>query len=341
MKTHLTYLLLLITLSVSAQYNWDNLGLLEETQVNELYTFQSLRLYPILANQVFEQAHQNVGNYVTLKEALEQDKVLITEMSAIIPTATPTNGTTGEESQQIVRGGARVNTLFIENTSMDTIYLMAGEVIKGGKQNRVIAQDVLIPPSNGEKVDLSVFCVEHGRWSYSDNDNDGIPASFGIISNATTVQTTKVIDTEKDQSKVWDSVRGVMSKNDAVSGTGTYTALEDAEEFKAELNGYLAHFENFASSFDNMIGVVVVCGSNIVCLDMFATKELFRKEFSGLLISYATEAITNGEDVKIFRAEVVKYLDKVLNDEDSQEEIVEQSGKIFKSGKTKMHVRYY
>ena len=39
---------------------------------------------------------------------------------------------------------------------------MAGEVVKGGKQDRVIAQDVVLAP--GETIDLNAFCVEKNRW---------------------------------------------------------------------------------------------------------------------------------------------------------------------------------
>ena len=53
-----------------------------------------------------------------------------------------------------------VNKLFVENNSQDTIILLAGEVVKGGKQDRTLATDLILPPGKGKK-DIDVFCVEY------------------------------------------------------------------------------------------------------------------------------------------------------------------------------------
>ena len=57
-----------------------------------------------------------------------------------------------------------VNRLVLKNSSSKPLYLMPGEIIVGGKQDRTIAQETIIAP--GPKlVPIDVFCVEHGRWS--------------------------------------------------------------------------------------------------------------------------------------------------------------------------------
>ena len=45
-----------------------------------------------------------------------------------------------------------------------SLYLMPGEILMGGKQDRTLAQEVIVPPKT-ERMPISVFCVEHGRWS--------------------------------------------------------------------------------------------------------------------------------------------------------------------------------
>ncbi|MBL0019345.1 MAG: hypothetical protein IPP17_23665 [Bacteroidetes bacterium] len=96
-----------------------------------------------------------------------------------------------------------VNKLFIQNTGNDSIFIMAGEVVKGGKQDRVIAMDMVIPP-HSEPIDLSVFCVEHGRWTY-----DGSAASDGFTGHANVANTSvrKAAVVSKNQSEVWSKVR--------------------------------------------------------------------------------------------------------------------------------------
>ena len=120
----------------------------EELQLGASQTFQNLRLYPIYANRVFLNNRKNLGPYLMLKEAVDQGKVLVTEHIR--------DNQEGRELQ------AEVNTLFIENVSSDTVIILNGETVEGGRQDRMIAQEVLLKPHSG-KLDLSVFCVEHGR----------------------------------------------------------------------------------------------------------------------------------------------------------------------------------
>ena len=61
------------------------------------------------------------------------------------------------------RGGAQVNQLVLINNSKRPLLLLAGEIVTGGKQDRIIGKDRLVP-AESDPVDLSVFCVEPGRW---------------------------------------------------------------------------------------------------------------------------------------------------------------------------------
>ena len=192
-KSTLLLSLNLISFISIAQYNSENLKILELDQLensNLSFSYEKLKLYPIVANDVFFKEHQEIGDFTLLKDAIEKDKILITEIGANteIETAEPIRVEPEREAnhrtesyniqnQQIIQsaniGGdvsGRVNKLIANNVSSDTIFIMAGEVVKGGKQDRVIAQDVVIAP--GEKIDLNAFCVEKNRWVTKD-DNKG------------------------------------------------------------------------------------------------------------------------------------------------------------------------
>jgi hypothetical protein len=60
-----------------------------------------------------------------------------------------------------------VNELMIVNHSARPLYLMPGEIIIGGSQDRTVGQELVIAPDN-KPVPMSVFCVEHGRWGGRD-----------------------------------------------------------------------------------------------------------------------------------------------------------------------------
>ena len=68
------------------------------------------------------------------------------------------------EQQSLAESSADVNQLALLNRSGKPLYLMPGEIIVGGRQDRTIAQEYVIPPGN-KPVTIEVFCVEHGRWA--------------------------------------------------------------------------------------------------------------------------------------------------------------------------------
>ena len=64
-----------------------------------------------------------------------------------------------------------MNRLVLVNNSKHPLILLAGEVVTGGKQDRVVGKDRIVP-AESDPVDLSVFCVEHGRWIESSTKFD-------------------------------------------------------------------------------------------------------------------------------------------------------------------------
>ena len=252
MKTsYLSFLLCSLTYLTFGQYNSDNLNLrfsydgdgVEETESVHL---ENLQIFPIYANEVFKQAHESLGEYTPLKEAIERNDINISEVST----------------------GGEVNRLMATNQSDDTIYIMEGDVVQGGKQDRVVAQDVILAP--GEKVDLSAFCVEPGRWSADESHEFG--GYFGISST----NVRKAVALEKDQGAVWDSVAVVTEENNAGSTTGAYTQLNNSEEFQRELKRYEHKFNQAYKDDESVVGVVAVTGNKIIGCDIFATHDLFR-----------------------------------------------------------------
>jgi hypothetical protein len=292
-----------------AQYNAQNLKLESSASVNQ-YVFENLQLYPIRANQTFVTEHKNLGNYVTLKDALEKKKVAITEFS-----------------------GGSVNTLYIENISSDTVMILSGEVVQGGKQDRVIAQDFILPPRSGKK-DVSVFCVEHGRWQTKKGGDMSFQDYFSISSS----EVRKAATVNKNQQEVWKKVAETTKKNNATTSTGTLTALQNAGTFKQDLERYSKHFEKLFINQSDVIGVIVVAGDKILGCDMFATHEIFEQHYPNLLNSYATEAITSGKKASVSYNEVNNYLQGIIKDESKQENEVKQKGAIMKNGEKKIHI---
>jgi hypothetical protein len=79
-------------------------------------------------------------NILTLQEAMEKKLVVVYETSD-------------------------VNELALENLSKEfDVFIQSGDIVKGGKQDRVLAVSIILPARSG-RISISAFCVESGRWT--------------------------------------------------------------------------------------------------------------------------------------------------------------------------------
>src|SRR5580692_8661970 len=112
----------------------------------------NLTIFPVVANKTYP-----TGEFLTLDEGLRSGEVIVTEAGSV-------QGLIRRHGAPVVRhDGAEVNRLVLVNNSKRPLLLLAGEIVSGGRQDRVIGKDRIVPPES-DPVDLSVFCVEPGRW---------------------------------------------------------------------------------------------------------------------------------------------------------------------------------
>ncbi|MGH1388397.1 ARPP-1 family domain-containing protein [Kordia sp.] len=289
-------------ISVSAQMNSKNLKIIN-TKKN---VFKNLQLIPIKANNTYRKAYQNIGKYDNLKKAIESGKIEIND-------------------------SGNVNTLIAINKSNVNVYIIAGEVVKGGKQDRLVAEDVIIAP--GEKKNIPAFCVEQNRWQQKESGNN-----FNGYYNVSSKEVRKAALVDKNQSKVWANVAETTQKNQATSGTGTYAELAKSKTYTKDLNSYLEFFKNKLINKSSVVGVIAVSGDKIIGCDIFATHDLFKNAYQGLLHSYITEAITNGSKPTLSNAQVSKYYENFMKIEAEQEKKLEGKGTVFKYKNKKLHL---
>jgi hypothetical protein len=307
MKTISIIILLIVSTSAMAQYKKVNLKL--DPGVTTAYRFEKLQLYPVRANKAFEAEHKNVGNFTTLEKALQQKKITV------------------KESEE-------VNKLIVENTSKDTIMILAGEVVLGGNQDRMVGEDIVLYPKSGRK-EVEVFCVEHGRWHAG-----GTGKSFSQYYTISSNKVRKAGAVNKNQSEVWQEVADKTSKNNGETKTGTLAGLKASDDFNRDLQKYVAHFEKVLVNENDVIGVVAVSGDEILGCDLFATHELFTQHYRNLVHSYATEAISTGQPVKADYNKVNTYLDAILDSrtDEEQDRRIKEKGTMLKERDKKLHI---
>lgn len=326
MKPTVFAILLVLPSICFSQYTHKNLRVnyLETNDVAKNFTYANLRLYPVYANDSFKTIFKNVGKYTALQEAIQAKKIKITEKSS----------------------AGSVNDLTVQNISSDTIIVICGDVVKGGQQDRIVQEDIVLAPKSGKK-NLKVFCVESGRWSRVNANETGTrnagvvvdhkPAEFKGYYNKGSVSLRKVVEKEKDQSKVWSKVEEINIKNNTQNETKTYTAITTSDGFSKKLDSYLKFFNNKFND-PNIIGLIVVTGNKVIGCDLFATNGLFKGQLPSLLHSYATEAILNGAPVTASPQVVKNYMNQLLKDEASQKQTLKKKGNAFVHNGKKLRV---
>src|SRR3954447_17050446 len=131
-------------------------------------TSGNLTIFPVVARN-----ERDTSMFITLDEGLRSGEVVVTESGSVQPLIRRPNQVRRPQS------GAQVNTLVLVNNSKRPLLLLAGEIVTGGKQDRVIGKDRIVP-SLSDPVDLSVFCVEPGRWTAAEGKTDFGTARGGM-----------------------------------------------------------------------------------------------------------------------------------------------------------------
>src|SRR5262245_27279517 len=109
----------------------------------------------------------------------------------------------------VVRETGDVNRLTIQNRSNHDVFVQAGDIVKGGQQDRALALDLIVPPKSG-RIPIDAFCVEHGRWTRRGNE---AVTAFSASNNALASKDLKIAaKARRSQGEVWANVSKTQVK---------------------------------------------------------------------------------------------------------------------------------
>src|SRR5205085_6926467 len=217
----------------------------------------------------------------TLDDGLRSGEVVVTEAGSARGLVRP-----GRHTRPV--SGDQVNTLVLINKSEKPLILLAGEVITGGKQDRIIGKDRIVP-AHGDPVDLSVFCVEPGRWTPK-TANFGSGSSGNKFSAGMAQPKVRAgAMAAKDQSQVWaqvESANGAMraavppESLGRLAGTTSYAVVMADESVQKNVEKVAAPIDHDLMKQlheRNAVGVVVAVNGEIIWADVFASSALLEK----------------------------------------------------------------
>jgi len=178
------------------------------------------------------------------------------------------------------KDGGTVNALEVRNRADRPVLLMAGELLLGGKQDRIVARSLVLAPRSKQQV--AVFCVEHGRWQGERSFQSG--GAMGHVELRKTALAG-------DQGKVWAEVARSNKRLETENASDTYRAAArklagDAGPIAKELSAALAARKDAA-------GLAVAIDGEVVAVEWFASPRLFGQVREKLVASYVAQALAD------------------------------------------------
>jgi len=268
-------------------------------------TYENIAIFPVVSS-----SNRDTGIFLTLEDGLSNGEVIVHEQGGDglartrdgRPVAVP------EYSS-----GPSVNQLVLINRSKRPLILLAGELVSGGKQDRIIAKDRIVAPGS-EPLPLDVFCVEHGRWSSG--------SQFTAAKTMVHPSVREQAAVNQNQTEVWASVRsgttaaaprasagGRATASPAITSadisatvagaapTQSYEKIYKGTRVSASVDTFVDEVQRRFSRVMNglkgerVVGVVVAYGGEVAWSDIFASGDLFDHYWNKLLRSYAVEAL--------------------------------------------------
>jgi hypothetical protein len=244
-------------------------------RISAPYTYKNLSIFLIQGKN-----ETSKTNIITLAEALERKLFRVYETSD-------------------------VNELMVENLSNELdVFIQSGDIVKGGKQDRVLAVSVIIPARSG-RVSIESFCVESGRWEKRKNEDSSqfsssneriVSKELKLAANDARSQTDVWAKVSEAQKRLGDSVGAPVIS--AESRTSLQLSLENGK-VAATADEYIRNLSNIIAGKTDVIGYAFTVNGQINSADVYVSNSLFRKLWPRMLKAAAVEAVSHARGVRL------------------------------------------
>jgi len=174
-------------------------------------------------------------------------------------------------------GRGEVNRVHVKNNSTRPVFIMAGEIMVGSKQDRTAQRDVLIPRKSGW-IQVPVYCVEEGRWTV-------VSPQFRTRRSLAAPSLRLHAYKGEGQRRIWGEVERSAAEN-AVSQdrTKAFQEIYENKEVQSRLSEYSARLR--LPTGKRVVGFVAFAGTRPVGADLFGSEAVFDELKDKLIRSY-------------------------------------------------------
>lgn len=241
-------------------------------------SYQNVSIVPVLSTKPPDPKEQD---YVSLEEAKKNGWVEIFEKP----------------------GDQEVNELQVRNTGPRPLLLLAGQLLIGGKQDRIVGKDTVVPA--GETVLVPVYCVEHGRWSGS-----SMKFEYRDMQVPSRVKESAMYG---HQEEVWSKVSEFNKSAAATPGTSTIQAGLDSEQVRRSIEEGLSQLLD-GLKHERVVGLIFCLDGKVTSMELFGSPRLFATSREGILRGMLADAAVNpGSERAPDMEEAKRFLSRVVN----------------------------
>lgn len=287
-----------------AQFSYQYLEVLYDST----WTYENMQMVPIRFKA--GRGEGGKGTIISLSQAMLQNKARLRELPSKI--------------------GTDKGSVSITNRSKQTILIKSGEIIGGGKQDRIMRETTLIHPGQKKEI-VTVFCVEKDRW-----DDKPKPFFYG---GAGDIELRKAIDVARSQASVWKEIDRQYSLGNKSSKTWSYLRLfTDSTRNIA----YARYFkEKFEQSKGGFAGFLFITGGQIMGVELFSKAEYTTISFDAMTASYINSVSSTPDPPLVSHGRQKLFLDNVLISREAQAKLIRKQGAAHKEENQLIHIVVY
>ncbi len=249
-------------------------GALSEVKAQSGYRISAPHSYKNLTIFLIHGKDESSGkNVLTLQEAMEMKVLRVYETSD-------------------------VNELAVENISKQfDVFIQSGDIVKGGKQDRVLSISIIIPARSG-RVLISAFCVESGRWKKRGDEDTGqfsssndrlVTRDLKLAANKSSSQQEVWAKVGEAQRRLSQNVGGSVAASD--SATSLQLSLENGK-VTATSAEYMRKLQNLIEGKSDVIGYAFAINGKLNSADIYSSNALFKKLWVKMLKATTIEAVS-------------------------------------------------
>lgn len=203
-------------------------------------------------------------------------------------------GITADTSGLVIKEMERptVRQVRVSNPGRVAVLLVAGTVLKGGQQNRVVEHSVLVGP--GETIDVPTACVEQGRWNgaaaFKSSDVLMPPDLRRLVGESIDQsRLNEATANRADQHTVWQMVSQRLADRGVQSASMDYLSAQQASPLSAADR---KRIEKVVADGPRpgQVGLAVSNADGVLSVDIFATPELLAESWERLVRSAFEQA---------------------------------------------------